>query len=217
MARKEKKYHFIYKTTNLLNGKYYIGLHSTNNLEDGYMGYGRRLRYSINKYGKDNHKVEILEFCNDRQELYLREEEIVNLNEIAKKECMNLCIGGVSAGFIDEEHRKKCSKAGNEAFLYKLHNDEKFRERISKETSETNKRLIKEGKLKVPTYDWTDKKHSEETKKKISEKKKDSGTGKTNSQYGTCWITNGTEVKKIKKEDLDSWLKDGWSRGRKIK
>ena len=66
MARKEKTYHFIYKTTNLLNGKYYIGMHSTFNLEDGYMGSGKRLKRSLNKYGKENHKVEILEFVDNR-------------------------------------------------------------------------------------------------------------------------------------------------------
>lgn len=69
MARKAKKYHFIYKTTNNLNGKYYIGMHSTNNLDDGYLGSGRRLRYSLNKYGNENHTREILEFKNSRDEL----------------------------------------------------------------------------------------------------------------------------------------------------
>jgi hypothetical protein len=94
MARKEKKYHFIYKTTNLLSGKYYIGMHSTDDLNDGYMGSGKRLRYSINKYGKKNHKVEYLEFFGTREELAAREKEIVSLNEIAKEKCMNLRVGG---------------------------------------------------------------------------------------------------------------------------
>ena len=42
---------FIYKTTNLINGKYYIGMHSTDNLEDVYIGSGKRLWFSIKNYG----------------------------------------------------------------------------------------------------------------------------------------------------------------------
>lgn len=52
------------------------------------------------------------------------------------------------------------------------------------------------------------KSHSEETKKKISEK----CSGKNASQYGTIWITNGKEAKKIKK---DQPMPYGWRRGRK--
>ena len=47
----KKKFHFIYKTTNLINSKYYIGMHSTSNLKDGYLGSGKYLRSSIKKYG----------------------------------------------------------------------------------------------------------------------------------------------------------------------
>ena len=54
MSRKEKEYHFIYKTMNLINEKYYIGMHSTDNLNDGYIGSGKRLWHSIRKYGKEN-------------------------------------------------------------------------------------------------------------------------------------------------------------------
>jgi hypothetical protein len=94
MAKKgygtRKKYHFIYKTTNLLSGRYYIGMHSTDDLNDGYLGSGTYLRRSINKHGKENHSIEILEFLNSREELAAREREIVSLQEIAKKECMNL-------------------------------------------------------------------------------------------------------------------------------
>lgn len=31
-------YYFIYKTTNLINGKYYIGQHRTECIDDGYLG-----------------------------------------------------------------------------------------------------------------------------------------------------------------------------------
>lgn len=40
--------------------------------------------------------------------------------------------------------------------------------------------------------------------------------GSKNSQYGTMWVTNGTENKKIKKEELDKWTSLGYTKGRKI-
>jgi hypothetical protein len=49
------------------NDKYYIGMHSTNDLNDGYMGSGKRLWFSINYHGKENHACEILEYCKDRK------------------------------------------------------------------------------------------------------------------------------------------------------
>ena len=57
-----RKYHYIYKTTCKLTNRYYYGMHSTDNLEDGYKGSGTRLKYSINKHGLENHCCEKLEF-----------------------------------------------------------------------------------------------------------------------------------------------------------
>ena len=59
---------------------------------------------------------------------------------------------------------------------------------------------------------WTGRQHSEETKKKISQKTKVHQTGSGNSQFGTMWITNGVENKKVKK---DSIIPVGYSKGRK--
>lgn len=215
MARKEKKYHFIYKTTNLLSGKYYIGMHSTDDLNDGYMGSGKRLRYSINKYGKENHKVEIIEFFEDRKQLAAREKEVVNLNEIAKDECMNLMPGG-KGGFISEEQQRNRSKSANIILHKKLKSDSSFKEEWLKNLIIGVKKAIGEGKIKSwkENYDWTGKKHSSSTKELMSEKAK-LRVGEKNSQYGTCWITKGEINKKIKKEDLKLYLEAGWVKGRK--
>ena len=94
MPRKQKKFHFIYKTTNRLNEKFYVGMHSTNNLEDGYLGGGKRLWYSIQKYGLENHECEILEFLPSREDLKRREAEIINEELLANPLCMNLKFGG---------------------------------------------------------------------------------------------------------------------------
>lgn len=45
--------------------------------------------------------------------------------------------------------------------------------------------------------------------------KKGKGLGELNSQFGTCWITKDNNNKKIKKEELDKYLSDGWIKGRK--
>ena len=56
----KKKHYLVYQTTNLLNGKIYIGQHQTDNLNDGYIGSGIELNQDIKKFGKDNFKREIL-------------------------------------------------------------------------------------------------------------------------------------------------------------
>ena len=91
-----KKIYFIYKTTCVVTNKFYIGMHSTNNIADGYIGSGKRLWYSINKYGKENHICEILEYLNDFKSLKDREKEIVNHELLKDPLCMNLSLGGGS-------------------------------------------------------------------------------------------------------------------------
>lgn len=218
MARRQKKYHYIYKTTNILNGRYYIGMHSTDDLNDGYMGSGTRLRRSLNKHGKENHKIEYLEFLDSREELKDREAEIVNLNEIAKEECMNLKVGGYG-GLSGEEHGRIFSKAGNDKLRELLNNDPEFSKRRSDAISKSLKESYANG-TKLKNYGnkaFTGRVHTEETKSKIGKTNSIKQSGERNSQYGTCWITKGDYNKKVKRSDLDSYLNTGWVKGRKIK
>lgn len=213
MARKEKKYHFIYKTTNLLSGKYYIGMHSTYNLNDGYMGSGDRLRRSLKKYGIENHKVEILEFVSSREELKKREEEIVNLNEIAKEKCLNLRVGG-TGGFSIEQQKLNNKKSLERQKKLKENNPEWVAKK-SKKVSESNLQQYESGlREKKHFFDWTGKQLDEETKKKIGIANSVKQKGEKNSQFGTCWITKDETNKKIKKEELDNFIKQGWMKGR---
>ena len=213
MARKEKQHHFIYKTTNLLNGKYYYGMHSTDNLNDGYLGSGRRLKRSLNKYGKENHVVEQLEFLPDRKALIEREKEIVNLNEITKEGCMNLNLGG-EGGYVSPSGCKQGGIISIKVHQLKYDTDEQYRNYINeKRIEEINKRKnIGTFKSWKDNYNWLGKKHSEETKKLMAIKASTHVEDK-NSQFGTCWITNDIENKKIKKIDL---IPNGWKLGRTV-
>jgi hypothetical protein len=213
---KAKKYHFIYKTTNLINSKYYIGMHSTNNLEDGYLGSGKKLRRSINKYGVENFKCEILEFLTDRDTLAKREKEIVNEELLKDPNCMNLKEGG-HGGFdlinLNGLNNKsnQCSLGGL-AFTKRLRTDSDLLLRYQEHGRLQIKRLYDLGKVKHDNFKG--KCHNNETKQKMSISSKGKCIGETNSQYGTCWITNGIDNKKIKKENLETFLNLGWKRGR---
>lgn len=88
-----RKYHYIYKITRD-DGKYYIGLHSTDDLDDGYFGSGKRVTRSIKMHGKDRHVKEILEFLPCRETLKAREQEIVCAELLKDEQCMNLTLGG---------------------------------------------------------------------------------------------------------------------------
>jgi group I intron endonuclease len=79
------KYIFVYITTNLLNGKQYVGDHSTNNLNDGYIGSGYPYFIrAIKEHGKENFKREILEFFDTKEEAFAAQEKyIIQYNTLA--------------------------------------------------------------------------------------------------------------------------------------
>jgi hypothetical protein len=90
----KKKYHIIYKTVNLTNKKFYIGAHSTDNLEDEYYGSGTNINRAMNKYGKKSFKKEILYIFKTPKEMFLKEKEIVTTNFIKRNDVYNIVEGG---------------------------------------------------------------------------------------------------------------------------
>jgi hypothetical protein len=85
----------VYKTTNLINGKYYIGKHKTKNANDDYLGSGKYLKHAIKRYGKENFTKEILYVFSDEQQMNLTERILV-VPDIEVN--YNLCAGG-NGGF----------------------------------------------------------------------------------------------------------------------
>lgn len=89
-----KKYNYFYKITNLINNHFYYGVHSTDNIDDGYMGSGHRLHRAYKKYGQNNFIKEILKYFETRDEALDYEEFVVNENLIKDKNCYNEVLGG---------------------------------------------------------------------------------------------------------------------------
>lgn len=95
----EQKYRYIYKITCLCGdwkGKYYIGQHTTKNLNDGYAGSGVRINEYYSKYRKsiNTYRKEILAYADTQQELDKLEAKYVN-NKLGKKKCLNIDFGGL--------------------------------------------------------------------------------------------------------------------------
>lgn len=213
--KENKKHHYTYKTTNLINGRYYLGMHSTNRLDDGYLGSGKRLYYELNKYGRDNFKFEILEHFNSREELVQAEINLITEHDLENPNCLNLKQGG-SGGF-SKEWIDKGRELANRARMKLIKEDQEFREKYYKALKLGRQRAIERG-VKFPNiqdnYSWKGKKHRPETIEKMKLIRKNTGTGINNSQYGTCWITDGKENRKIKKSDR---IPEGWYLGRRLK
>lgn len=171
----EKKFNFVYITTNLINGKQYIGDHSTNVMDDGYMGSGKMLVYAIKKYGKQNFKCEILENFNTKQEASIAQENYINeYNTIIPRGYNISPKGGHQfVASISIETKKKMSLAKKGKSLTETHiKNRTIAQKGKKRTTTTcinisnalkGKKLSEEHKQKL-----REKKLSQKTKEKIS-------------------------------------------------
>lgn len=147
----------IYKTTNLINGKFYVGQDSKN--DPNYLGSGDNIKKAIKKYGKDNFKKDILEVCINQDEL--NDREIYWIRELnAIEDGYNILIGGY----------------GGPHFKGHSHSDE------TKEKMREKWRLRKEDPDFV--HNMTGYKHSKETKEKYSRDRKGKLVGEKNGMYG---------------------------------
>jgi hypothetical protein len=220
--------YLIYKITNLINGRFYIGAHQTNNIDDGYMGSGKLLHEAYKKYGINNFQKEIIYYCDSAEEMYLIEKELVE-PVYKNKKSYNLMEGG-KGGFntINELNQNGTVKAV-ERRLELIKNKEwydnwkkkqiegckKHTAGISKdEFSRRGKQSNHTAKIKNGVYSFEGRQHSQETKTIIGRKNSINQQGEKNSRYGSMWITNGIISKSVSK---DVPIPEGWYKGRKIK
>lgn len=103
-------YHVVYMTRNNINGKVYVGVHSTYDIDDGYIGSGKILTRAINKYGKDQFTRTILHYCLNAQHAFEIESFIVDDAFVTRKDTYNTAIGGKGGNMVkhmDPERKKE--------------------------------------------------------------------------------------------------------------
>ncbi len=90
-------FYTVYKITNLINSKIYIGVHKTDNLNDRYMGSGNNIIRAIKKYGKENFKKEYLAIFENEIDMFKMESMLVNDEFIKNEYSYNIKNGGLGS------------------------------------------------------------------------------------------------------------------------
>lgn len=209
---------YLYQITNNLNGKIYVGVHKTQQLDDGYMGSGKVIKRAIEKYGIENFTKEILETFDSNEEMFQREKEIVTEEFISRNDVYNIKMGG-RGGFtydmckngrkaVDEilyeryganwKHIVACRGGTARKLLYLSPNKNSLAN-----LKLGNMPAVREKARYTQIKTYNDIKHQQ---------------GNKNSQFGTCWIYHELiGNKKCKKDLLPLYIDQGWYKGRNLK
>lgn len=210
----------VYRTTNKVNGKYYFGVHKTNDPMDEYLGSGRYIKYAIAKHGAENFVKEILLSSPSPESAFALEFELIEKHR-GNPLCYNLRQGG-SGGFdyinrvglngnkfMTEESVKRRQQAKRKRFETDLVYRQKVLDNIHRIRLMPDPKVREQSRLKAVAK-WRGGKHTDQTRKRMSEHAKGN-----KARLGIKWIHCGTEIKCVAVAELDDWFKDGWCPGRK--
>lgn len=204
---------YIYITTNLLDNKRYIGRKTSQVfLSTKYLGSGIHLKRAIEKYGKENFKVELIESCETYQELVEREMYWIAFYDAARSpDFYNSSEGGYREGFTPGE--------GNVAKRPEIRaiNSAKHRDKKCSEEFREHQREIHLGK----PSGMLGKKHSEQFKIEQAERTRRRNLSRDSSVYlkvsesarGNKMMNKEGKCVRVHPEDFEKYLQDGWQFG----
>ena len=168
-------YHYVYQVENLVNGKIYVGKHSTENMDDGYMGSGKAITAAVAKHGIENFRKTILKEFSTAEEALSYESSIVDDVFLQRCDVYNLVVGGqgneqgLNAYWRTHPQEKlEQLRQARQRITALLESDPNFALKRSSRMAELNRQRKREGKLKTPS--WSGRRHTEESKKKIAKK-----------------------------------------------
>lgn len=206
---------YIYETTNLINGRKYIGLSNKEQFDSSYLGSGSILKKAIKKYGRESFKVKPLEYHYNKQSLIDAERRVIKERKAnISDEYYNICEGGqwgdVISGMSEESKKamgEKISKKRKDWFNNNPHQRKLYAERMRKMSS--GKKLSEEDKIRLQ-------KAQKEDRQKNPEKYKDAikKSRETKKKNGTnLWLNKkhpwlGKEHSKETKEKISNTLKN---------
>src|SRR5437870_2600597 len=89
----QQKVWFVYKTTNTVSGRFYVGVHK-GFTDDSYLGSGTQLKLAIKGYGKACFTREVITVCGCSDDAYELEGLIVDDEFVSRSDTYNLVVGG---------------------------------------------------------------------------------------------------------------------------
>lgn len=186
-------YGYIYKTTNILNNKIYIGKRK-GNYDNKYYGSGKYLWNAINKYGIENFKNELLFSCKTLNEINLKEIETIKLYRESGFEMYNIALGGDGGNVISNYSKEDYAKFVDK--MTKINkqrcNTKEFKEKLSHATKERYKdeNIRKQHSQKIKEV-WSD----EVLKKEQSDRLKEFYKNKGEFEVPKLFIKHSIEYK----------------------
>lgn len=186
-------YGYVYKTTNLINGRVYIGQHKYNGWDKSYIGSGKIFEVALKKYGRKNFKCELIENCETKEDLDKKEIYWIAFYR-SKTDCYNITNGGEGRSAThSKETRAKLSKSLTGRVISKearenmsnahkgIRVSEESKLKISKALkgrvfSEEHKKNLSKSHIGIPNP------HSKEWRKKVSQANKGKKMSKTSKE-----------------------------------
>ena len=193
-------FYYLYQIKNKINGKIYIGVHKTSNIDDGYMGSGKVIAAAIQKHGIKNFEKTILENFKSSEEMFNREKEIVTEEFLSRNDVYNLRRGGTGGfDYLNKTRQNNSANQylkGGQTYALRLKEDKEFRIAESNRKSVANKKQYANGRISVF---------------KDSSLQKELSNRAKQVNLGSMWINNGSIERKIKKTEF---IPESWNKGR---
>lgn len=197
--------YYVYKVTNIINGKFYIGKRRHSNPKiDPYMGSGKLIKLAIEKYGIENFSKEIIEVFETNEEAALLEAALVTKDIITSNKSYNMHEGG-HGGFGHINNTLPEERINIKSLREKLRSGKlKVGGDKSSFFTEDSYRRMREGSAKG---NLALKNRTKEKKIKTRERQSKAASGENNSQYGAkVYINLTTGEKKRSKTALEGWI-----------